>query len=555
MGRRSLRSGIAAVAAVLALPAVAGGHAERPAFFPDYAGSVPAYDTGAPERVVCKTDSRRRITADVADPAVREQALALLPRCRYRHIQEAATAAANDERIAVMPGVYLEEPSRRAPAEGTPDDPDRCSGMYSSAEAIPGTGISLDGGEQVPSYEFQRTCPNAQNLIALVGDDPSDPDRRCDDKCGIQIEGFGDDPGDVLIQGDKHKLNVIRADRADGVFLKNFTIEYSDFNNIYALETNGFRFADIESRFSREYGLLSFTSDNGLYEDLDAHHAGDSGVYPGSGPEGHCARYGIEIKNVDSHDNTIGYSGTAGNGVWAHDNRFHNNAAGMTTDSFASGHPGMPQDCAKFENNEIYTNNNNLFSDDRDRYCQETAYADRDPNKVCPTFQVPVGTGLLIGGGNANIVRGNSIYDNWRNGTMLFWVAAAARGEPDPSKQFDTSWGNQHLVNSMGVRPDGTADPNGTDFWWDEENGYEEFPNTPGPLNCWEGNVGPRGKKPSSDPGSLPGCPGERVFQPADPEKTASLATCATWDPQTNTDPPGCDWFTLPPEPRPKGSG
>ena len=45
----------------------------------------------------------------------------------------------------------------------------------------------------------------------------------------------------MVITGAKSKLNVIRADRADGVYLKNFTVEYSDFNNIYVLETNGFR--------------------------------------------------------------------------------------------------------------------------------------------------------------------------------------------------------------------------------------------------------------------------------------------------------------------------
>src|SRR5215210_4960542 len=547
--------GVALALTVLVAPASAFAHAERPAEFPDDAGSVPVYDSDPPDRVVCKGDSRQRIEANVSDPARKQAALDLVAACRYEHIQQAVNAAGNDERIAVLPGVYKEDPSRDTPDQGTPEDPDKCSGMSSDAEAIPGTGISLEGSEQVPSYEFQRECPNAQNLIAIVGDDPADADRKCDDKCGIQIEGFGDSRDDVLIQGDKHKLNVIRADRADGIYLKNFTVEFSDFNNIYALETNGFRFDDIESRYSREYGFLSFSSDNGVYEKLDAHHAGDSGVYPGSGPEGHCARYGIESRNVDSHDNTIGYSGTAGNGVYAHDNRFHHNAAGVTTDSFASGHPGMPQDCAKWERNLIYSNNNNLFSDDRDQYCQQTPYHERDPNKVCPTFQAPVGTGLLIGGGNDNIVRSNSIYDNWRSGTRLLWVPAAARGELDPTKEFDTSSGNQQVANRMGVRQDGTADPNGVDFWWDEENGYEAFPDLPGVLNCWEDNTAARGTKITSDPARLPACDGTRAFRPGNPEKIASQATCATWDPETNTDPPGCDWFTLPPEPQPKRPG
>jgi hypothetical protein len=563
MWRRGL---LAATAVLLALPAIALGHAERPAFFPDHTqGSVPTYRTTGEAHVVCKPDSRQLIERRVADPAVRQRNLELRRDCRYRHIQAAVDAATNGDRILILPGVYREEPSRRVTRT-----PKRCEGMTTGGETIPGTGIGLTAEADTPTYEFHRNCPNVQNLIAIMGDadpqpnprqPPSDPDGRwCDDKCDLQIEGTGDTRDDVLIQGDKHKLNVIRADRADGIYLKNFTIEFSDFDNIYALETNGFRFDDIESRYSREYGLLSFTSDNGLYENLEAHHAGDSGVYPGSGPEGHCDRYGIEIRNVDSHDNTIGWSGTAGNGVWTHDSSFHHNSTGITMDSFASGHPGMPQDCSKFEGNRIYSNNLDLFNDERDDYCRETPYPERDPDKVCPTFQVPEGTGLLTAGGNENLIRDNLIYDNWRSGTRLLWVPAAARGEPDPAKTHDTSWGNQTLGNRMGQNPDGAPDPNGVDFWWDEENGYESFPDTPGVLNCWEGNAGATGGEPTSDPAELPECTGERVFLPGNTAKQASQAACAAWDPSneaTDSSLPGCDWFANPSEPqaRPAAAG
>ena len=117
--------------------------------------------------------------------------------------------------------------------------------------------------------------------------------------------------------------------------------------------------------------------------------------------------------------------------MWAHDNEFHHNSTGMTTDSFASGHPGMPQDCAKWENNRIYSNNEDYFNDERDAYCKNTPTDKRDPKVVCPTFQVPVGTGIGIFGGNGDIVRDNHIYDNWRDGMKLLFVPAAFRGEPD----------------------------------------------------------------------------------------------------------------------------
>jgi hypothetical protein len=342
------------------------------------------------------------------------------------------------------------------------------------------------------------------------------------------------------------------------------------------LETNGFRIDEVVSRYSREYGILSFASDHGIYENCDASYNGDSGVYPGSGPnarhgqpDAHGHVYGIEIRNCNSHDNTIGMSGTAGNGTWAHDNRFHDNSTGVTTDSFAGGHPGMPQDNSKWSHNLIYSNNNDLFNDERDAYCQQVPWEQRDPQKVCPTFQVPVGTGQLIAGGNANVVEENYIFDNWRRGTMLHWVPAPLRGEQDAGKTYDTSANNRYLRNCMGTRPinldavdfstcEGTRDANGVDFWWDEEEGQDCVEEQPGCVetdsangNCWTGNQGFDGASYSSDPPALllPNCPGLDAFRPGNSEKQAMLVPCATWNPTDNTDPPGCDWFTRPSEP------
>ena len=45
-------------------------------------------------------------------------------------------------------------------------------------------------------------------------------------------------------------------------------------------------------------------------------------------------------------------------------------------------------------------------------------------------------------------------------------------------------------------------------------------------------------------------CPTGSPDSPGNPAKQAPLFACATWNPQTNPDPVGCDWFTRPPEPR-----
>ena len=233
-----------------------------------------------------------------------------------------------------MPGAYREKPSRNNP------EPDpRCADDYDTIGGdILATGGFGKKGARVANFEYQRKCPNAQNLIAIIGDS-DDPDRECDVKCNIQIQGMGRRRGDVVISGQRTKLNLIRADRADGIHLRNFTVEFSDFNNIYILETNGFAMHRIQSRYSREYGFLSFTSDHGLYDRLEAFGSGDSRRLPGLRARGPLPALRDRDPNVNSHHNTMGYSGTAGNGVWAHHNRFHHNSAGLTTDSFAAGHP------------------------------------------------------------------------------------------------------------------------------------------------------------------------------------------------------------------------
>ena len=121
-------------------------------------------------------------------------------KCRLDSIQTAVNRARNGYRIKVLPG---DSTGRSA---GMNNLPPGCEDEYQNTGAL--------------SYDQHRQCPNAQNLIAILGD--TNGDRICDAKCNLQIEGTGDDPGDVKIEGQKLKLNVIRADRADGIYLKNF---------------------------------------------------------------------------------------------------------------------------------------------------------------------------------------------------------------------------------------------------------------------------------------------------------------------------------------------
>ena len=521
--------GFATVGALVLTPALALAHPERPSYFPDGTGTTPQVRHTGPKRVVCKPDSKKRI-AKWPNGKAKRRNLALLKNCRYEHVQAAVNDAKNGERILILPGVYREEPSRKFP------NPDPKCEQYLVESASRDT-VTREH-RMVASYEYQLNCPNAQQLVAILGDGP-DEDRKCDSKCNIQIQGTGRGPKDVRFVGDPTKQNIFKADRADGIVFYNMTAEVSDYNNFYVQETDGFRYDRIISRWSNEYGFLSFASDHGLYEDLDAYGHGDSGVYPGSGPELHGERFGIVLRRVNAHHNLQGNAGSAGNSLLYVNNDFHHNGVGLVVDSFSSGHPGSPTDSTKFVNNRIYSNNQDYFSAERDEYCREQDYTKRDPKIVCPAIMVPVGVGILIAGGNQIDTTANYIYDNWRYGTMLFFVESYFRGEDPPAPQDDTSHYNRFVRNYMGVTPAGMAAPNGTDFWWDEQ----------GAGNCWENNIAAPGAQITGDPAPLPACPGNHQVQPVNFEKHAFLVPCASWDPVENTDPPGCDWMTLPPKP------
>jgi hypothetical protein len=355
----------------------------------------------------------------------------------------------------------------------------------------------------------------------------------------------------VLIESDRHKLDAVRIDRANGVYLRNFTVEQGAFNDIDLVEVDGFRISQVVARYAQNYGVLSFTATHGLYDHITAYKNGDSGVYPGSTMKGcdidpnaygtcaatGCGRPSIEIRESVSYGNTLGYSGTAGNSTYVHDNKFFDNSTGLATDSFASGHPGMPQECFVWQRNQIYSNNLNVFTPERQDYCIKTPFAERRKDIVCPQFQGPVGTGVVMGGANRNLLEDNWIYDNWREGVMLLSVPAAIRGDNDPAHQEDTSNGNRFSGNFMGQAPDGSRKPNGLEFQWDGG----------GQGNCFEGNTMVSGH--GNEPAVLPTCPGAPVWVPPNPAVTAEGVPCTAWDPYKNPNPVGCSWFTTPNKP------
>ncbi|MGA6948812.1 MAG: right-handed parallel beta-helix repeat-containing protein, partial [Solirubrobacterales bacterium] len=501
--RRTVGIAIAVAAVAMLVPAFALAHIERASYWPDPApdtsvkpaagGSVPALrklfsalDKKKPgkTRVVCPKVPSKKVRKNASDKKLSKNKtiktlnksikkarkkgyklresqpplklkkkkakklrafnLKLLRQCKYKSIQDAVTAAHNNDRIEIMPGLYTEPKSRAKPTNDPACSQYKITNDKNQAGAV--------------SYAYQFHCPNDQNLIAVLGRSLTNipvpqppsldrhviPDAGACIRCNLQIQGTGVSPDDVTIDagntasGDGAPLGSvkdvgIRADRADGFVLDNVKVRHAKEHDVYAIETDGSHFDHLKLPYAGEYGLLTFVADHSLIENCDAWGSGDSGLYPGASADlGEAVppaqrRYGTELRNCDMHHNLLGYSGTDGNSVWLHNNNFYDNSEGFSTDVFtAPGHPGFPQDSDLLEHNNFYDNNFNS-------YLPQCAAGQKPgpngPNQGCsdvvPTEPIPVGTGMWIAGGNANVVRNNRFYDNWRRGVMLFAVPDA----------------------------------------------------------------------------------------------------------------------------------
>ncbi|MFF6778256.1 right-handed parallel beta-helix repeat-containing protein [Streptomyces sp. NPDC012637] len=514
----ALSAVLAALATALVTAPAAQAHEERPVTFPDGSGSVPTLRTGEPDLLVCKNDPadfRRRTAAFPAGLKARN--LTLFDRCRrqgYRHLQQAVDAVDRPGMtIAILPGLYEEEPSQPAPTGA-------CATLKAPKSSF---------GYQILSYEQQKQCPHNQNLVAILG------------KKNLQIEGTGASRLDVVIDARYTKLNAIRADGSDGVYFRNFTAQRTTFNSLYVLAADGFVIDDVLTRWNDEYGFLTFASDHGLYKNCESYGNGDSGIYPGSASDindgrGYdVPRYSIEITGCRSHHNMVGYSGTAGDSVWVHDNELDHNMGGASMDSAFPGHPGLPQNHARFERNLIHDNNQNYYPYVADGTCAKPpAERGYEQGVVCPQISMPPGTGIITAGGNWNLYENNWIYGHQRAAFFLSAVPAFIRGESAWGKQTDTSHHNRYAANHLGVDRAGNIRPNRTDVWWDGQ----------GSGNCWQPGTG------AGTPYALPGCGPRRGDVSGDtrrlvgePVKLAQLLVCADYNVQARRLPAGCDWY------------
>ncbi|HEX9133130.1 MAG TPA: right-handed parallel beta-helix repeat-containing protein, partial [Ktedonobacteraceae bacterium] len=170
-----------------------------------------------------------------------------------------------------------------------------------------------------------------------------------------------------------------------------------------------------------DYGMYAYSSPNGQFDHSLAAGHPDSGFYIGA-----CHPCNALITNVISENNALGFSGTnAGGNLVISNSIWRNNMSGIAPNTLDS-EPGPPQDGDTIINN-LVENNNNFDA----------------PAKV---LEYPsIGNGIVLAGGNNNIVEGNRISGHIYYGVLVI---------PNIDKNFWRPSGNtvkRNVISHSGV--------------------------------------------------------------------------------------------------------
>ncbi|MBN8867716.1 MAG: hypothetical protein J0H98_09190 [Solirubrobacterales bacterium] len=365
--------------------------------------------------------------------------------CKYRTIQKGADAAGKWQLkskrkavVRVLPGTYVE-------------------------------GVFLDGRN--PSYNYNGLTIMGVTAKKAPAKDPSK----------VILEGQN---AKVIIDGQPSVANnAIEGRSIIGLQMKNMWARHYQNNTffVWADHSGNERCADytmdnLLSSDTRSYGFFARNCFGGTIENSEGWHHGDSALYIGETP---CDSADwtnrthtptacqanpdwTVIKNVKSHANVLGYSGTNSKYVEIKDSAFYNNGAGVVPNTLDS-EKFEPSGWLKIHDNDIFWNNYNYYSTGS---AFQTVATIGDVN-------YPIGIGVALYGSDGVQVYDNNIFGNEK------WGAATFSGPEafDVNQGDDAKNMNNHFTgNQMGR---GGADPNGK---------FDFFSDYSGGGNCWQDN-------------------------------------------------------------------
>lgn len=223
-------------------------------------------------------------------------------------------------------------------------------------------------------------------------------------KDDITIRGL--DRNTTIVDGEFKRPMGFLVQDADNVVIENITARYTTLNNFYWTGADGFRGSYLTSYNSGDYGIYSFASKNGVFEDSWASGSLDSGFYIGQ-----CKPCHQTIRRVKATLSGLGYSGTnAGGDLLITDSEWWDNYAGGITPNTLDSEENPPQQDVVITNNYVHGNQN-----------LDAPYKD-------PAFASVHGMGIVVAGGEENVIKGNRVEDHLYFGIAVLPIPGIGPG-------------------------------------------------------------------------------------------------------------------------------
>jgi parallel beta-helix repeat protein len=323
---------------------------------------------------------------------------------------------------------------------------------------------------------------------------------------GLTITGTKKDAKKTVLEGLNAKgelgpaQNGVEGVDVSGVVLKNMWARNYQSNGFFihaavqsGQKCDGFTMNNLIASANRSYGLFSKGCLGGKMINSKGWHQGDSAFYVGETPcdKGNWTNHEVPaptcqvkpkwtlLKNDESFENVLGYSGTNSKYVRIVESDFYNNGIGIAPNTLDSeGYE--PNGWMVIEKNNVMWNNFNYFLAASPFHTVSGGLGKLGD----VTVNYPTGVGIVLMGSDGNIVKENNIFGNYKWGISSF----SAPGEiyvanvGDEAKNVN----NQVIGNAFGREG---ADPNGE---------FDIFNDNSGGGNCFAGNTG----NPSMAPGN-----------------------------------------------------
>jgi parallel beta-helix repeat protein len=379
---------------------------------------------------------------------------------------------------------------------------------------------------------FKKASPKSKAIVEIkpgkyVEGVVVDGTQHRRDFTGLVIKGERVNPRKTILEGKNAKgelgaaQNGIEAISVDGLVMKNMWARNYESNGFFVhanpstnQHCDGYTMDNLLASDNRSYGLFAKGCLGGKMINSSGFRHGDSAFYVGETPCDSRAwtNHGTApapcqkkpkwtlLKNDNSYENVLGYSGTNSKYVRIVESNFYNNGAGIVPNTLDS--EGFePNGWNIFEKNNVFWNNYNYFL----AGAKFKTVSGGLGELAGATINYPTGVGIILYGSANTIVKQNNVFGNYKWGISSF---------SGPGETFIANEGNdavninnQIVENNLGREG---LDPNGEyDLWNDGTGGG----------NCWSANSANstfapgNGKTPLST--LYPACPQPQVLTDA----------------------------------------